>query len=131
MRMPPPSVKHPLTPGQREILRRWIANGAEHRPHWAFVAPGAVSPPRVQFSGFNVRNPIDGFIGDRLKRERLKPSPEADRLTLARRVHLDLIGLPPNLRQAEAPGARRLCERSGLSTPNTTMLGDASSFVRG
>ncbi|HKX61514.1 MAG TPA: DUF1549 domain-containing protein, partial [Verrucomicrobiae bacterium] len=100
--MPPASVKHPLNDRQKEILRAWIASGAEYRPHWAFTPPAAVSPPAVKVSRFTIRNPIDAFVAARWKQEGLKPSPDADRLTLARRLHLDLIGLPPTPEDADA-----------------------------
>ena len=100
--MPPAKVKHPLNPQQKDILKRWIADGADYRPHWSFVAPKAVSPPDVQNPGFEVRNSIDAFIAARLQKEGLKPSPEASKLTLARRLHLDLIGLPATPEEADA-----------------------------
>ncbi len=103
--MPPPSVKHPLDASQKEILRRWIAAGAEYRPHWAFAPVRAVSPPNVQTKGFVVRNGIDAFVLARLQAEGLSPSPEADRLTLARRLFLDLTGLPPTPAEADAYAA--------------------------
>ena len=94
--MPPAKVKHPLTEPQKDILKRWVAAGAEYRPHWAFVAPKAATPPAT------ASHPIDAFITARLQKEGLKPSPEADRLTLARRLHLDLVGLPPTPEEADA-----------------------------
>ena len=100
--MPPSKVKHPLSLQQKDILRRWIASGADYQPHWSFVAPKAVYPPEVQDPGFEVRNPIDAFIAARLKRDGLTTSPEASKLTLARRLHLDLIGLPATPEEADA-----------------------------
>jgi hypothetical protein len=99
--MPPPETKHTLTPAQRDILRRWIAAGADYQPHWAFVAPRTVNPPAVKQKDW-VRNPIDQFILARLEREGLKPSPRADAYTLIRRVYLDLIGLPPTPEEVDA-----------------------------
>jgi hypothetical protein len=92
--MPPPRVKKPLTSGQKEILKRWIAEGAAYEPHWSFIAPKRPEPPAVKDSGW-VRNPIDRFILARLEAEGLAPAAEADRRRLARRVALDLTGLPP------------------------------------
>ena len=63
--------------------------------HWAFQAPVLPAPPKVRNQRW-VRNPIDAFVLQRLEQERITPSPEADRRTLLRRVHLDLIGLPPS-----------------------------------
>lgn len=100
--MPPPSVKHPLDARQKEVLGRWVAAGAEYRPHWAFAPVTDPIPPRVRNPGFEVRNPIDAFVADRLKREGLKPAPPADSYALIRRVTLDLIGLPPTPAEADA-----------------------------
>ena len=93
-RMPPASAKFELTAEQRDILKRWIANGAEYRPHWAFVAPKRPALPKVRDATWP-RNGIDHFVLARLETEGLKPSPPADRHSLARRVFLDLIGIPP------------------------------------
>lgn len=99
--MPPTATKHPLSPAQKEILKRWIAGGAEYSPHWAFLPPAKKSPPRVSDKTWP-RNPIDQFVLARLEKEKLRPSPRADKYTLARRVYLDLIGLPPTPEQADA-----------------------------
>jgi len=99
--MPPAYANKTLTEDQKEILRRWIAAGAEYKPHWAFVPPKQAPLPKVKQTSWS-RNPIDNFILARLEREGLKPSPEADRYTLARRVSLDLIGLPPTPEETDA-----------------------------
>src|SRR5687767_5291036 len=64
------------------------------RSHWAFTVPAKPAAPEPKRRGW-ARNPIDAFILARLEKEGLEPSPEADRLTLLRRLHLDLTGLPP------------------------------------
>lgn len=92
--MPPEDSHKVLTKAQKELLRRWVAEGAGYQPHWAFIAPTRPALPRVKNPKW-VRNPIDQFILARLDQEKLKPAPEADRRTLARRVSLDLAGLPP------------------------------------
>lgn len=99
--MPPPAVKHPLTDAQKQILRKWIEQGAEYRPHWAFTPPAPQPLPPVQQADWP-RNAVDSFVLARLEREGLKPSPEADRYTLVRRLYLDLIGLPPTPEEADA-----------------------------
>lgn len=99
--MPPPETKHVLTDAQKDILKRWIASGADYQPHWAFVAPKAATPPAPKQRGW-VQNPIDNFILARLAKEGLKPSPPADNATLVRRLYLDLIGLPPTPEEADA-----------------------------
>jgi hypothetical protein len=98
--MPPPKAKMPLTDAQKEILKRWVAEGAEYRPHWAFVAPKRPTLPEVKQKDWP-RNEIDYFILARLEKEGLKPSETADKYTLVRRVYLDLVGLPPTLEQAD------------------------------
>ncbi len=99
-KMPPASTKFELMAEQRDILKRWIANGAEYRPHWAFVAPRRPALPKVRDATWP-RNGLDYFVLARLETEGLKPSPPADRHTLARRVFLDLIGVPPTPAQAD------------------------------
>lgn len=99
--MPPPSAKKPLNDAQKEILRKWVAEGAEYTEHWAFVKPEQPTPPAVKQADWP-QNPIDHFVLDRLEREGLEPQSRADRYTLVRRVYLDLIGLPPTPEQADA-----------------------------
>jgi hypothetical protein len=92
--MPPPNSHKSLTAEQKETLRRWVAEGAEYQPHWAYVVPTRPEPPAVKNHQW-IRNPIDAFILQNLESKNLKPSREADRRTLLRRLSLDLIGLPP------------------------------------
>ena len=92
--MPPPSHPKPLSDAQRELLRRWVAGGAAYEEHWAFRPPRRPAVPRVVDSGWP-RNAIDHFVLQRLESRGMAPSPPADPATLARRVHLDLTGLPP------------------------------------
>lgn len=99
--MPPPETKKVLTPKEIDILARWIEQGAEYQPHWSFIAPEKVSPPEVSDSNF-VKTPIDQFILAKLQENGLSPAPPADRRTLARRVSLDLTGLPPSPEVVEA-----------------------------
>jgi hypothetical protein len=91
-RMPPPGSGKALTPEQVDILRRWIAQGAETRGHWAYEPP---TRPAVPGAGEWARGPIDAFVAEGHSRQGLSPAPEADRATLLRRVSLDLTGLPP------------------------------------
>ena len=104
-----PYKKPALSTAQIDILRSWVAQGAKapeiEEPgrfiHWAFVPPSHPEPPRVK-QGRWVRNPIDRFILARLENEKIKPSPEADRITLLRRVSLDLTGIPPTPAEVDA-----------------------------
>lgn len=99
--MPPPDAHKELKPQQKETLRRWIAEGAEYQPHWAFVPPKKMLPPASR-EATTIGNPIDAFVRARLVREGLQPSPEATRETLIRRVSLDLTGLPPQPAEVSA-----------------------------
>jgi len=99
--MPPPAMKKPLTPEEKNVLKRWIAQGAEYKPHWAFVAPKQSQLPKVHDKSWP-KSPVDHFVLARLEKEGLKPSAPADKYTLVRRVYLDLIGLPPTPMQADA-----------------------------
>ncbi len=100
-RMPPEYSHKELTPEQIDTLRAWIAEGAEWSEHWSFRTPERPAPPAVRDESW-VRTPIDRFLLARLERETLAPAPEADRRTLARRVALDLTGLPPAPEEVEA-----------------------------
>lgn len=93
-RMPPKGAGDPLKPAQIELLKKWIAQGAEYTPHWAFIKPKQVASPKVKDAKW-VRNAIDAFVLARLEKDGLTPSPEADRATLIRRLSLDLTGLLP------------------------------------
>src|SRR5262249_38394911 len=92
--MPPPKSGKKLTPEQVALLKRWVEQGAPWSQHWAFVAPKRPPLPRVADASWP-RNGIDHFVLARLEKEGLRPSPEADKATLIRRVTLDLTGLPP------------------------------------
>jgi hypothetical protein len=97
--MPPAFAHKTLTDAQKETIRRWVAQGAPYEGHWAYQP--IVRPPVPQVSGI-IRNPIDAFIQDRLAHEGLKPSPEADKRTLLRRVTFDITGLPPTPAEMDA-----------------------------
>jgi len=99
--MPPPETKKKLTDEQKALLTRWIKEGAEYQPHWSLIPPQQAELPTVSDPSWT-RNAIDHFIGARLDATQLKPAPVADRRTLARRVSLDLTGLPPSPEQIEA-----------------------------
>lgn len=94
--MPPPSTNKTLTVAEQAVLKRWIEQGAEYQPHWAFVVPSRPGLPSVKNSSWG-RNGIDRFVLARLEAEGLNPAPPAEPATLLRRVSLDLTGLPPSL----------------------------------
>ena len=94
MRMPPPSAPTQLTDKQIALIKEWIDSGAQWDPHWAYIAPKRPDLPAVSDKAWPI-TPIDRFLLARLDKENLKPSPEAARATLLRRVSLDLTGIPP------------------------------------
>ncbi|HVS40329.1 MAG TPA: PSD1 and planctomycete cytochrome C domain-containing protein, partial [Gemmataceae bacterium] len=109
----PPADKPPLTAEQVAVLRAWIDQGAKwpkddavagsaaaHSDHWAFQPPKRLAPPDVTDENWR-RNDIDRFVLARLEREKIAPSPEADRVTLIRRLSLDLLGLPPSPKEVD------------------------------
>jgi hypothetical protein len=104
-RMPPPDSNKTLSEAEMEQLQRWVKQGAPWREHWAFVAPRRPALPRVRDAAWP-RNDIDYFVLSRLEEAGLRPSPEAEPLTLVRRLYLDLIGLPPTPQEADAWAAR-------------------------
>lgn len=101
--MPPASSHKELTPAQKGLLERWITEGAPWQPHWSFLKPERppVPAPHDPALAARVRTPIDGFVFARLEAAGLQPAPEADRRTLARRLALDLTGLPPSPQDTE------------------------------
>jgi hypothetical protein len=99
--MPPPKTHKQLSVAQKETLKRWIAQGAEYQPHWAYIVPERPAAPQVKDSA-RVQNPIDAFVIARLEASHLTLSPEADRRTLLRRLSLDLVGLPPTWEETQA-----------------------------
>ena len=101
LQMPPPSSGKKLTLAQIAMLKRWVAQGGKYAKHWAFVTPVRPALPPVKNTAW-VQNPIDRFILARLEKEGLAPSPEADKVTLLRRVSLDLTGLPPTPDEVKA-----------------------------
>ena len=98
--MPPPTSHKSLTESQKQLLKAWIAEGAQYQGHWAYIVPVKPELPQVRNPGW-VRNPIDRFVLSELERRGTEPSPEADLRTLIRRVALDLTGLPPSPEDVE------------------------------
>jgi len=99
--MPPPKSGHTLNAQQIETLSRWVDQGAKWGKHWALEAPRELAPPPVK-DGSWPKNPIDHFVLAKLEAEGLKPTREADKTTLIRRVTLDLTGLPPSPKEVDA-----------------------------
>ena len=96
--MPPPEANLTLTNREKAIIFKWIEQGAEWKEHWAFL------PPKKQKSKTDntlFQNPIDRFIKKRLEQEGLDFSPKASKAILARRLYLDLTGLPPSIAELD------------------------------
>ncbi|MEY4378982.1 MAG: hypothetical protein RLZ85_863, partial [Verrucomicrobiota bacterium] len=93
--MPPPDSHKKLTPEQKELLKRWVAEGAKYQRHWSYEAPSKAATPSPDKA-------IDTLVDARLKAKGLTPAGEADRRTLARRLHADLLGLPPTPEEVDA-----------------------------
>ncbi|MGV3534176.1 MAG: DUF1549 domain-containing protein, partial [Chthoniobacteraceae bacterium] len=116
--MPPPKSDKHLDAREREILKRWIEQGAEYEVHWAYVKPEkpAIDPEQG--------NPVDHLVAKQLPRAGLRAAPEADRRTLIRRLSFDLIGLPPKPEEVEAflydpaPDAYERLVEAYLSSPH-------------
>lgn len=103
--MPPIDGHKRLSNQQRELLRLWVNQGAPYQPHWSLIPPERPTPPDANMVVDGkawVRNPIDQFVLARLQDEGLTPNAEADRRTLARRLSLDLTGLPPTPEAVDA-----------------------------
>src|SRR5258705_3359855 len=98
---PPPESKKRRNHHGKTLRARGTAEGAQWRSHWSFEAPNRPALPEVKNKGWE-RNEIDRFILARLEREKLKPSPEAEKTTLVRRATLDLTGLPPTPEEVDA-----------------------------
>ncbi len=122
-RMPPAASHKEVTKAQAGTLRRWIEQGAKWEEHWAFQTPRRPVLPPVRQADWT-RNAIDRFVLARLEAEGLTPAPEADRRTLARRVALDVTGLPPEPTEVEAfvqdqaPGAYERYVDRMLTSPH-------------
>lgn len=99
--MPPPKTHKTLTATQKELLKNWIAGGAQYEPHWAYIPPKRFPAPKTKNPEW-VRNPIDAFVHHMLESKNIQPSKEADKRTLLRRLSLDLIGLPPTAEEVNA-----------------------------
>ncbi len=103
--MPPPESKLPaLTREEVDLIRRWIAQGAEFKDHWAFIPPAHHEPPLTAATPAEqpATRPIDAFVRSRLLDQGLNLQPEASRETLIRRLSLDLTGLPPTPSEIDA-----------------------------
>ncbi len=115
--MPPRKEHRQLTAREREVIQKWIEQGAEYEPHWAYVPVQRPTFPAVKEDGFS-RNPIDAFVLARQRELALNHVGAADAATLCRRLHLDITGLPPKqadldafVKDTSADAVERLVEK--------------------
>src|SRR5262245_59084529 len=101
-RMPPPNALRQLTKTEIDLFKRWIEQGAEWQGHWAYIRPDRPAVPKDADDGKFIRNEIDRFVLQKLREKGMSPAPEADRVTLIRRLSFDLTGLPPSLKDVDA-----------------------------
>jgi hypothetical protein len=123
---PMPPTGERLTAAEVELLAKWIDQGANYSPHWAAETPRRLEPPIVRRKQW-VRNEIDAWVLVKLESEGLSPSSEADKRTLARRLALDLTGLPPSaemLKQYLADASPGAYERLVDSLLASTRFGE-------
>jgi len=107
--MPPPYSNLKVTDHEKELIRKWISQGAKYQKHWAFITPRAQNPPDIDDEW--IANDIDRFILSKLEEVNLKPNKRADKERLLKRLSFDLVGLPPSIELQErflsddSPGA--------------------------
>ncbi len=99
--MPPPEAHKTLSDLEKAILEKWITSGAQFKKHWSFIPPERPSSPVIDDPEW-ANNEIDNFVRQKLQQNGLKPSNEADKRTLIRRLSFDLTGLPPTIEEIEA-----------------------------
>src|SRR5688572_7781798 len=100
--MPPAEFHKTLSERQIAIIKKWIEQGAEFKGHWAYLPVQRPALPSAESSDGRFRSPIDKLVQGKLREVELPPAPEADRVTLIRRLYFDLLGLPPTKEQVDA-----------------------------
>lgn len=93
--MPPPESNLSLNDHERDLLKRWVAQGGKYKKHWAFIPPVKAAVPEPEKEDW-VKNEIDNFVLAKMEQKGFSPSPETDKERLLRRVCFDLTGLPPS-----------------------------------
>ena len=99
--MPPPELHRPLTAAEKDILTRWVKQGAKYEPHWGFTSPRAYAPPAVKDTSWP-KDPLDRFVLARIEAAGIRPSAPAERAQLLRRASFALTGLPPTPQEVDA-----------------------------
>jgi hypothetical protein len=98
--MPPAESNLGLTTEEKALIIKWIEQGAEYQKHWSFIKPEKRALPQVEKEEWT-NNEIDYFVASKLERNNIKPSQEARKEILVRRLFFDLTGLPPSVKQIE------------------------------
>ena len=98
--MPPPEFPRRLTSFEIALIAKWIEQGAEYKPHWAFIPPMKIELPKVENESW-CSNPIDHFILKKLEEKGVEPNEEANKEILLRRLTFDLTGLPPTIEEID------------------------------
>jgi hypothetical protein len=101
LKMPPPESHRTLSATEKATILKWIEQGAEWKKHWAYIKPEKTDVPEITETTWKSHNPIDNFIQKKLVEKGLKPSMEANKERLLRRVTMDLTGLPPTIAEIE------------------------------
>ncbi len=101
-RMPPKKEGKPLNEDQIALLTQWIKEGGQYDTHWAYQKPNRPEVPVISDASLRLENPIDHFVTEKLVSKNISQSPEADKYVLARRVSLDLVGLPPSSEELDS-----------------------------
>ncbi|WP_425234237.1 DUF1553 domain-containing protein [Ulvibacterium sp.] len=100
--MPPPESHLSLSASEKAMIIKWIEQGAEWKPHWAFAKPEKPNLPNTNGVSWPAHNAIDAFVQQKLQLEGFDPSPETEKERLLRRVTMDLTGLPPTIEEIDA-----------------------------
>jgi len=100
-RMPPPEHSTPLSSIEKQLIKRWIQQGANYQTHWAFIPPKRPPLPKVATKDW-ARNPIDVFVLSNLESKGILPAQPAEKEAVIRRLAFDLTGLPPTLGDIDA-----------------------------
>jgi len=98
LKMPPPESNLILSDHEKELLKKWVAQGAVYKKHWAFVPPEKPDVPQIENNQWG-ENEIDKFILDKLQLQGFSPSKKAKKEQLIRRVFFSITGLPPSVGQ--------------------------------
>ncbi len=123
--MPPPDSKKKLTKRQRDILIKWVEQGAAWERHWSFEKPQRPVVPQTNNANWP-RNEIDRFILKRLESADIEPSSQADAYTLVRRLYLDLVGLPPTPQEADQWVEKLQATLGGTQSNSTATINETA-----